>query len=41
VVLLLEEDLVSWSLAMNEHDGYEDLRDSSHHSVILYVHGRT
>jgi hypothetical protein len=41
VVLLLEGNLVSWSLAMNEHDGYEDLRDSSRHSVILYVHGRT
>jgi hypothetical protein len=40
VVLLLERDLVSWSLAMDERGGHEDLCDSGHRSVILYVHGR-
>jgi hypothetical protein len=33
--------LVSWSLAMNERGGHEDLRGSSRRSVIPYVHGRT
>jgi hypothetical protein len=41
VVLLLERALVSWSLAINEHDGHEDLRGSGRRSVIPYVHGRT
>jgi hypothetical protein len=41
VVLLLEGALVSWSLAMDERGGHEDLRGSSHRSVIPYVHGRT
>jgi hypothetical protein len=41
VVLLLEEVLVSWSLAMHECNGHEDLCGSSHRSVIPYVHGRT
>jgi hypothetical protein len=41
VVLLLEGDLVSWSLAMDERSGYEDLHGSDHRSVIPYVHGRT
>jgi hypothetical protein len=41
VVLLLERVLVSWSLAMDERSGHEDLRDSSRQSVISYVHGRT
>jgi hypothetical protein len=41
VVLLLEEDLVSWSLAINERDGHEDLRGLGRRSVIPYVHGRT
>jgi hypothetical protein len=41
VVLLLEETLVSWSLAMDEHGGHEDLRGSGPRSVIHYVHGRT
>jgi hypothetical protein len=41
VVLLLEGALVSWSLAMDEHDGHEDLCGSGHRSVIPYVHGRT
>jgi hypothetical protein len=25
---------------MKEHGGYEDLRGSSHQSIIPYVHGR-
>jgi hypothetical protein len=41
VVLLLEGDLVSWWLAMDEHGGLEDLRGSGHRGVITYVHGRT
>jgi hypothetical protein len=41
VVLLLEGDLVSWSLAMDERGGHEDLRGSTRWSVIRYVHGRT
>jgi hypothetical protein len=41
VVLLLERDLVSWSLSMDERGGHEDLRDSGRQSVIPYVHGRT
>jgi hypothetical protein len=41
VVLLLEGFLVSWLLAMNEHGGHEDLRDSGHRSVIPYVRERT
>jgi hypothetical protein len=41
VVLLLESDLVSWSLAMDEHGGHEDLHGSGHRSVIPYVHGKT
>jgi hypothetical protein len=32
--------LVSSLLAMDEHDEYEDLRGSSHRSVIPYVHER-
>jgi hypothetical protein len=40
VVLLLERDLVSWSLAMDERGGHEDLCDSGRRSVILYVHRR-
>jgi hypothetical protein len=38
---LLERVLVSWSLAMDERGGHEDLRDSGRRSVIPYVHGRT
>jgi hypothetical protein len=38
VVLLLEETLISWSLAIDECGGYEDLRGSGHRSVIPYVH---
>jgi hypothetical protein len=41
MVFLLERVLVSWSLAIDEHGGYEDLCDSDHRSVIPYVHGRT
>jgi hypothetical protein len=41
MVLLLEGALVSWSLAMNEGDGHEDLRGSGHQSVIPYIHRRT
>jgi hypothetical protein len=41
MVLLLEGALVSWSLAMDECGGHEDLRDSGRRSVIPYVHGRT
>jgi hypothetical protein len=40
VVLLLERVLVSWSLAMDERGGHEDLRGSGRRSVIPYVHGR-
>jgi hypothetical protein len=41
MVLLLERDLVYWSLAMDERGGYEDLCGSGHRSIIPYVHGRT
>jgi hypothetical protein len=41
VVVLLEEALVSWSLAMDEHGGHKDLRGSGHQSIIPYIHGRT
>jgi hypothetical protein len=41
VVLLLEGDLVSWSLAMDKRGGHKDLRDSGRRSVIPYIHGRT
>jgi hypothetical protein len=41
VVLLLERDLVSWSLAMDECGGHKDLRGPDHRSVIPYIHWRT
>jgi hypothetical protein len=41
VVLLLEGALVSWSLAMDERGGHEDLCGSGRWSVIPYVHGTT
>jgi hypothetical protein len=41
VVLLLERALVSWSVAMDERGGHEDLRGSGRRNVISYVHGRT
>jgi hypothetical protein len=37
----VEGDLVSWSLAMDERGGHEDLRDLGHQSIIPYVYGRT
>jgi hypothetical protein len=40
MVLLLERDLVSWSLAIDERCWHEDLRGSDCRSVITYVHGR-
>jgi hypothetical protein len=40
MILLLERGLVSWSLAIDEHGGYEDLRGSACRSVIPYVHER-
>jgi hypothetical protein len=41
VVFLLKRALVTWSLAMNERGGHENLRGSARRSVISYVHGRT
>jgi hypothetical protein len=41
VVLLLEEVVVSWSLAMDERGRHEDLCGSGHQSIIPYVHRRT
>jgi hypothetical protein len=41
MVFLLEGDLVSWLLAMDERGGHEDLRGSGRRSIIPYVHGRT
>jgi hypothetical protein len=41
VVFLLEGALVSWSLAMDERGGHEDLCGLGHRSVIPYIHGRT
>jgi hypothetical protein len=41
MILLLEGALVSWSLAMDERGGHEDLRGTDHQSVIPYIHGRT
>jgi hypothetical protein len=41
VVLLWGRHLASWSLALDIHNGHEDLRGSSRRSVIPYVHGRT
>jgi hypothetical protein len=40
VVLVLERDLISWSLAIDERGGHEDLRGLSRWSVIPYIHGR-
>jgi hypothetical protein len=40
VVLLLEEALVSWSLAMDEYSGHGDLYRLGRQSIIPYVHGR-
>jgi hypothetical protein len=41
VVLLLEGNLVSWSLAMDERGEHENLRGSNCRSIIPYVHGKT
>jgi hypothetical protein len=41
VVLLLERDLVSWSLAVDECGGHKDLCGLGRRSVIPYVYGRT
>jgi hypothetical protein len=41
VVILLEGALVSWSLAMDECNGHEDLCGLGRRSIIPYVHGRT
>jgi hypothetical protein len=40
VIFLLERGLVSWSLAMDEYGGHQDLRGSGHRSVIPDVHRR-
>jgi hypothetical protein len=40
VILLLERALISWSLAIDERGGYEDLRGSGRRSVIPYVYER-
>jgi hypothetical protein len=41
MVLLLEGVVVSWSLAMDEHGGHEDLHGLGRRSVIPYIHERT
>jgi hypothetical protein len=41
VVLLLGRALASWSLAIDERGGHEDLQGSGRQSVIPYVHKRT
>jgi hypothetical protein len=41
VVLMLEEALVSWMLAMDECGGHEDLHGSGRWTVVPYIHGRT
>jgi hypothetical protein len=41
MVLLLGMTLVSWSLAMNECSGHEDLRGSGRWSVLPYFYERT
>jgi hypothetical protein len=38
VVFLLERDLVSRMLAMDEHGGHEDLRGLGRWNVTTYVH---
>jgi hypothetical protein len=40
VLLLRRGFLISWSLDMDEHSEYEDLRGLGRQSVILYVHER-
>jgi hypothetical protein len=41
MILLLKRALISWSLAMDERSGHEDLHGSGRWSIIPYVHGRT
>jgi hypothetical protein len=41
VVLLLERALASWSLAIDECDGHQDLYGSDRQSVIPYIYKRT
>jgi hypothetical protein len=41
VVLLLGMVLASWSLAIDERGGHEDLCGSDHQSIVPYVHGTT
>jgi hypothetical protein len=41
MVLLLGMTLVSWSLAMDERGGHEDLRGSGRRSVLPYFYERT
>jgi hypothetical protein len=40
VLLLLESDFLSCSLAIDERGGHKDLHDSDRQSVIPYVQGR-
>jgi hypothetical protein len=40
MVLLLGMALASWSLAIDECGGHQDLCGSGHRSIIPYVHGR-
>jgi hypothetical protein len=40
VVLMWGRALASWSLALDEHSGHEDLRGLGRQSVISYVHER-
>jgi hypothetical protein len=41
VIFLLEEVVVSWSLAMDEYGGHECLCGSGRWSIIPYIHGKT
>jgi hypothetical protein len=41
VILLLGRTLASWSLAIDERGGHEDLCGLGRWNVIPYVHGRT
>jgi hypothetical protein len=41
MVLLLDGSLVSWSLALGECGGHDDLYGSGRLSVTPYVHGKT
>jgi hypothetical protein len=41
VVLLLERVLATWSLAIDERGGHQDLCDSGCWSIIPYVYERT